>query len=186
MLEKSSVRELLSERYSLHPRPWTSTWRMTADRCAGRVASPRAASLLTLTASSAIELASRSTLPEHRINASPKTLAHFRVHDVDTVAAELGTEVSRGSRPKELSIRALGLLTCEVLLEGAANDLTGCRVVLGARSSRALRMSEGSRTAVNPAGSSPSEGRPTRRRSRDGSSPASALPSASVARTRRT
>jgi len=47
-----------------------------------------------------------------------------------------------------------------------------------ARSSRALRMSEGSRTAVNPAGSSPSEGRPTRRRSRDGSSPASALPSA--------
>ncbi len=47
-----------------------------------------------------------------------------------------------------------------------------------ARSSRALLMSEGSLTAVNPAGSSPSEGRPTRRRSRDGSSPASALSSA--------
>ena len=58
-----------------------------------------AASLLTLTASSAIELDRRQgrLFPEHRNNASPNTLVHFRVHDVDAVAAELAVEANTTS-----------------------------------------------------------------------------------------
>jgi hypothetical protein len=102
-------------------------------------------SLLALTASSAIELDRPSVrqvarhqirlFSEHRGDARPNTLGTSACMTLTPSRPSLPPEVNAtpwiAHYLKEPSIRALGLLTREVLLEGAADDFTGGRLLLG-------------------------------------------------------